>query len=366
MKPFRVAIIGTGAIAGAHVAALKRQGERVHLAAAVDVDQTRVDAFCSKHGIPRAWTDAAEMLSTERPDLVHVCAPSGLHAELSVQALAAGAWVLCEKPLCGSLADMDRIEATERKTGRFCSSVFQWRFGSGIRHLRTLIAAGEMGRPLVGICHTTWYRDAGYYRVSWRGKWATELGGCTMTLGIHAIDAFLWLLGDWQDVRATVGTLDRQIEVEDVSMALVRFANGAMGSIVVSSLCPRQETSIRLDFQKCTVELKSLYGYRNEDWKFTVTDGSPDAAALERWRTLPPEVPSSHEAQLADLLDHMERGERPLLSGAEARRTIEFLSALYKSALTGEAVRRGSIIPGDPFYHTMSGKVSKTRSARKK
>ena len=96
-------------------------------------------------------------------------------------------------------------------------------------HLRSLIQEQAMGRLLVGLCNTTWYRNEAYYAVPWRGKWATELGGPTMGHGIHQIDLFLWLLGDWEEVRAMAGTLYHDIEVEDVSMAVVRFANGAMG-----------------------------------------------------------------------------------------------------------------------------------------
>lgn len=351
----RIAIVGTGNIANAHLAGLAEQGDRVRVVAAMDVDQARVDAFCAKHGIPRAYTDADRLLADEEPALVHVCTPPGTHADLSIRALDAGAWVLCEKPLCASLAELDALDAAEERTGRYVSSVFQWRFGSGARHLKALLDAGELGRPLVGLCSTTWYRGLDYYAVPWRGKWATELGGPTMGHGIHAMDLFLWLLGDWTEVRALLGTLDRAIEVEDVSMALVRFANGALGSIVNSVLSPRQETALRLDCQRATVELTHLYKYTNADWRYTAPAGAADDGALARWRAIPDETPSSHGAQIAALLDSRTRGERPLASGAEARRTIEFITCLYKAAFTGEPVRRGSLGPDDPFYHSLHG-----------
>src|SRR5919112_1138607 len=133
LRTIRAAIVGTGNIAGAHVAALRRMGERAEVVAAVDVDGGRVGAFCTEHGIPRSYEDAEEMLEEEAPDLVHVCTPPQSHRELSVLCMEAGAWVLCEKPLCASLEELDAIEATERTTGKFCSSVYQWRFGSGGR-----------------------------------------------------------------------------------------------------------------------------------------------------------------------------------------------------------------------------------------
>jgi predicted dehydrogenase len=355
VKKIRAAIIGTGNIARAHVAAVGNMGRRVEVVAAVDVDAAVAEAFSSEHGIPRSYVDTAEMLEEEAPDLVHVCTPPQSHRELSIQCMEAGAWVLCEKPLCASLEEMDAIEAAERATGKYCSSVYQWRFGSGARHLKALISSGELGRPLVGLCQTTWYRDAAYYEVPWRGKWETELGGATMGQGIHAIDLFLWLLGDWSEVRAMAGTLDRDIEVEDVSMAVVRFENGAMGSVVNSVLSPRQRTHLRFDFQKATAEVDSLYGYSNADWSYSVPDGAAHADLLARWQKIPDEALSMHAGQVADLVECMDENRRPQTSGAGARRAIEFITALYKSAMTGEPVRRGTIGRDDPFYHRLNG-----------
>ncbi|MEZ4636699.1 MAG: Gfo/Idh/MocA family oxidoreductase [Caldilineaceae bacterium] len=319
----RVAIIGTGGIARSHVAAARHEDPRVDLAAAVDIDADRVHAFAEAHNIPHAYTDVAEMLATESPKLVMIATPPGTHCDLIVQSLEAGAWVLCEKPLCASLAEMDRIEDAERRTGNYCSSVFQWRFGSGGQHLKQLIDAGALGRPLVGTCNTTWYRTHEYYAVPWRGKWATELGGCTMGHGIHAMDFFLWLYGEWEEVRAMMGTLDRNIEVEDVSMCMVRFANGAMGNITNSVLSPREESYLRMDFAKGTVELTHLYSYRNESWRFSGLPGADaDDADLAQWQSLPEEIPSSHAAQLTHYLDAMQRAQRPPVSGPDVRPMI--------------------------------------------
>ena len=353
--PIRTAIIGTGGIARSHLKAMAEESDRVDVVAAVDIDDERVRSFADQYDIPNAYTDAAAMLASEQPDLVHIATPPGSHADLCVLALEAGAWVLCEKPLCASLAEMDRIEVAEAATGNYCSSVFQWRFGSGGRHLKCLIDGGDLGRPLVGNVLTTWYRTPEYYAVPWRGNWAMELGGCSMGHGIHAMDFLLYQFGEWQEVSAMIGTLDRDIEVEDVSMAMVRFANGAMANITNSVLSSRQETYIRFDFQKATVELTHLYAYDNKDWAYSIPEGSDLEDELAAWQALPQNVHSSHGAQLTALLDSMERGERPLVSGPAARGTIEFLASLYKSAMTGQSVTRGSIVPGDPFYDRMCG-----------
>lgn len=358
MSPtYRAILVGTGAVADAHVRAIEETRGRVQLVGAVDTDADRVAAFCRKHGIAAARTDYRAALRRERPDLVLIAAPPSVHAEMSIAAMEAGAWVLCEKPLCASLAEFDRIATAETRTGRYTACIFQQRFGSSTAHLRRLAAEGLLGRPLVAVCHTLWFRDAGYYAVPWRGKWTTELGGPTMGLGIHAMDHLLHLLGDWAEVRALAATLDRDIEVEDVSMAMIRFTGGALASVVNSALSPRQETHLRLDFQRATVELTHLYGYSAENWKLTPAPAATDEGnpLTQAWANFPPDVASSHAAQLASFLADLDAGRRPQLSGADARRTLELLTALYQSAFTGRPVTRGSIQPGDPFYTALHG-----------
>ena len=328
----------------------------------MDIDEARAQALCAKHQIPRWFTNADEMLSAVQPDLVHVVTPPGSHCELSIASLQAGAWVYCEKPLCISLAEFDRITQAEQETGRYVSTVFQWRFGSAAKHLKQLIGTGELGLPMLGTCQTLWYRDLAYYQLPWRGQWATEAGGVASVMGIHLTDLFLWLMGDWQEVQAMIGTLDHPIEVEDVAMAMVRFENGAMGSITSSAVSPRQESYLRLDFQRATVDVTGVYGYTNANWRYALPVDSPDGDALERWRTIEQDVASSHTPQVAELLDSMDRNERPFVSGGEARRIIEFLASLYKSAFTGQLVKRGSIAPADPFYHAMNGAIQRVKN----
>lgn len=358
MQRRRVAIIGTGGIASSHMNAWEYCRDRVERVAAVDIDRDRAAAFAKKHGIPHVYTDAGEMLREQQPDLVHIATPPSLHAPLILQCLEAGAHVLCEKPLVGSLLELDAVAAAEGRSGRFCSSVVQWRFGSAARRLRQLIDAETFGRHTVSICATTWYRDHAYYAVPWRGTWASELGGVNMGQAIHLIDLLLWLNSPWREVTAITETLDRDIEVEDASLAMVRFDDRSLASVISSVLSPRQETRLRLDFQKATVEVVGLYGYRNDSWTLTPLEGAtlPDGA----W---PPasDLGSGHAAQLAVMLDALDAGQRPPAGTDEIRPTIEFLSALYKSGMTGAPVTQGSIQPGDPFYDHVSGRVPANR-----
>src|ERR1700754_1762705 len=239
-KQYRVAIVGTGAIAGGrHIPAVQAQDGRAKVVAVVDVDGDRAAAFADEWGVEHSYTDLDTMLAADRPDLVIICPPPSVHHDGVQACLRAGAWVWCEKPPVLSLAEYDDLMTDERDGGPYVGYVFQHRFGSAARTLREHIAAGALGRPLVGICHTLWYRDDAYYEVPWRGKWETEGGGPTMGHGIHQMDLMLSLLGDWREVRAMMGTLDRRIATEDVSLAAVSFESGALVSVVNSALSPR-------------------------------------------------------------------------------------------------------------------------------
>jgi predicted dehydrogenase len=163
-------------------------------------------------------------------------------------------------------------------------------------------------------------------------------------------------MDEWEEVRAMAATLDREIEVEDIAMAMVRFSSGALGHITNSALSPRQESYLRLDFQRATVECSALYRYHNANWRFSIADQSPDAEALAQWQNIETDVSGTHAVQLGEILDSMDAGERPFLSGHEARRILEFSTSLYKSAFTNQPVQRGAITPADPFYYAMNGK----------
>ncbi|MFD4029572.1 Gfo/Idh/MocA family protein [Streptomyces sp. NPDC058637] len=357
--PVRVAIVGTGAIArGSHLSALTALAaeQPLEIVAAVDVDVDTVEAFCADAGIGRAYTDLGRMLAEQRPDLVVIGTPPRFHRDQTVAALRAGAWVWCEKPPCPSLEDFDAIEAAEGagEGGPYAAIVFQHRFGSGARHVGELLAGRAMGRPLVAHCQTTWYRDAAYYSVPWRGSWGSEGGGPSMGHGIHQMDLLLDLLGPWAEIRAMAGRLVHDVETEDVSTALVRFESGAMATVVNSVLSPDEISRIRIDCEHATVELTHLYGHRNADWRITPAPGVPSGQAAA-WSDFGPDEPSSHEAQLRGLLDDLRAGRRPRSSGADGRKSLELVAALYKAAFTGATVRAGEIRPGDPYYSALHG-----------
>ncbi len=353
--PIRVGIVGAGAIARtSHLPALLTAGDAVEVVAVCDLDPGRAKELADAHDIPGRYTELTDMVARENPDLIVVATPPVAHREAVITALDAGAWVWCEKPPTLSLAEYDEITAHEKDGGPYAAYVFQHRFGSSAQRLRRHISQGELGVPLIAVCNTLWYRGHDYFEVPWRGSWETEGGGPTMGHGIHQMDLLLNLLGDWHEVHAVAATLGRRIETEDVSFAIVRFASGAIGSIVNSVLSPRETSYLRFDFTDATVEVEHLYGYDNSHWRWTPAPHVSDTGRIAGWA--PDEnTPSSHSIQLATLLAAMEAGERPPASGADGRRVMELITATYQSAITGRPVSRIELSQDNPFYHSLNG-----------
>lgn len=352
-RPHRTAIVGTGAIAAAHAATLRAAGDRVALVAVVDVDTDRASAFAEEWGVPRVHPSLRRLLDEETLDVVHLCTPPRQHTPLAIECLAAGVTVLVEKPPALSLAEMDAlIEAEQGSTGHV-ATVFQHRFGPAAVRLRRLTAAGELGRPLVATCSTLWYRDDDYFAVPWRGSWDSEGGGPTMGHGIHQFDLLLSVLGPWQEIRAVAARQARDVQTEDVSLALVTFASGAVAAVVNSVVSPRETSTLRLDYERATVEVEHLYGYTDADWTVTPAPGYDDI--LPQWEKEKSDVTSGHGCQVEAFHDALDCGEPPPVALPEARNTMEFIAALYASAFTRTSVRRGDIGPGNPFYTTMEG-----------
>ncbi|WP_432513292.1 Gfo/Idh/MocA family protein [Kineococcus sp. SYSU DK001] len=350
----RAVVVGTGGIAQEHAKALRTLSDRVEVVAAVDVDPDRVGTFAREWDVPRTAGDLAAVLADGNVDLVHVCTPPSAHVPLAEQALAAGATVVVEKPVALSLAETDRLLAAEAAGTGSVAVVSQHRFGSGVQRLRSIVEDSSLGRPLVATCLTQWYRPDAYFQVPWRGTFALEGGGPTMGHGIHQVDVLLSVLGPWQEVSAMAARGSRPTETEEVSVATVRFADGALASVVNSVVSVRETTTMRFDLEHASVELNHLYGYRDEDFRVTAAPGHEDDVE-KAWSRAPQGVPSSHAAQFRAVLDALDDGAAPPVPLREARATLELVAAVYRSAFTGEAVRRGQIQPGDPFHAAMDG-----------
>jgi predicted dehydrogenase len=354
VAPLTIGIVGTGSIARVHLEALRALGDQAEVIAAADSDDRQLREFCAEYQIAASYPSLAALLAARRPDLVHVCTPPFAHAAQALACLQAGCSVLVEKPPALSLRDLAAVTAAEQAGGPWFATVFQHRFGSGARRLRALIDSGLLGRPLLAVCHTVWFRDQAYFDVDWRGRWDTEGGGPTMGHGIHQMDLLLYLLGDWVEVSALARRQARKVETEDLSLAQVSFASGAVASVVNSVLSPREESYLRIDFERATVELTHLYGYGDDDWRITPAPGCDDAVA-GAWRAGEHGTRSGHQAQFTEVLRALRADEPPPVRSADSALTTALVTAVYASAFTRRPVTPADLAPGSPWYDRMQG-----------
>jgi predicted dehydrogenase len=259
-----------------------------------------------------------------------------------------------EKPPTLSLRDLDVLASAQGAAGPWAATVFQHRFGSAAHRLGSMLADGVLGRPLVALCQTTWYRAQDYFDVPWRGSFDTEGGGPTMGHGIHQMDLLLAVLGDWTEVSAVARRQIRRTRTEDVSMAHVVFGNGAMASVVNSVLSPREESYLRFDFERASVELTHLYGYGDDNWRITPAPGFA-GPVLAAWAAGESGRSSGHEAQLAAVLASLRAGEAPPVTTDDAARTMRLVAGIYASATYHRPVTPAEVGPGSPFYESMAG-----------
>ena len=351
---FRVGIIGTGGIAHAHAHAIRELGGRAELVAVADVDPVRAREFAETFGAAVAYADAEELLAREQLDLVHICTPPQTHAPLALLAMRAGVPSLVEKPTALSLGEVDELLRVREETGIPVLTVFQHRFGAAAQRLMNLGHSGALGRPLVATCETLWFRPDAYFDVPWRGRWDVEGGGPTMGHGIHQFDLLLAVLGPWSTVSAFAARQLRPTDTEDVSIALARFENGALATVVNSLVSPRETSRLRFDFEYAAVEVEHLYGYTSDDWTFTPAPGHEDLA--HAWSDgLSRDGRSGHVDQIAAILEAFLDGAPAAVDLPDARRTLEFAAATYASAFRGTPINAGELAGDDPFVDSMSG-----------
>jgi UDP-N-acetyl-2-amino-2-deoxyglucuronate dehydrogenase len=338
-------IIGCGMIANFHARAVADiRGASV--VACYDTFPAAADRLAQSIGC-RAYHALPALLDDPRVDVVTICTPSGAHLEPAVAAATAGKHVIVEKPLEITLARCDRIIEACARAGVVLSTIFPSRFHESSRLLKQAIDRGRFGRLTVGDAYVKWYRTQRYYDSgAWRGTWKLDGGGALMNQAIHSVDLLSWLMGPVKDLSARVAMLAHErIEVEDVAMAALRFANGALGVIEATtaaypgalkrieihgstgSAVLREEDITTWSFARATRADAALL--RRMAGKTKTGGGAADPAAIGY---------HGHTAQFKDVLQAIKTRRPPRIDGPEGRRSVEIILAIYKAAETGRTV----------------------------
>jgi len=337
-KVYTVAIVGGGIGRSHMIEGYVPNADKYKVIAICDLDPTRMNALADEFKIERRTTNFDELLKMDDLDIIDICTPPMVHYPMIMAALDAGKNVICEKPLVGSLAQIDEVIAAEKNAKGKLMPVFQYRFGNGIQQAKAIIDAGLAGTPFVGTVETLWRREADYYAVPWRGKWKTELGGVLMGHAIHPHDMFCYLMGPLKSLYGRVATRVNPIEVEDCISASVELQSGALGSFTASLGSADEITRIRLVFDNLTIESDHApYNPGALQWKILPRNDKTKQAVealLKDWKDVPPRFTT----QMARFHDALEgRGPLPVTS-ADSRRALEIVTAFYYSSRSHQEV----------------------------
>jgi predicted dehydrogenase len=361
-----IGMIGCGGISLRHFDSCNQLGSECVIRAVADIDLQKAEQRAAMvGGDVSVYQDYREMLKRDDIDVVGICTPPFAHKEPAVLALQAGKHVVVEKPMAGSLEECDEMIAAAEANNRKLAVVFQLRYLDDFSRIHEVLRSEEMGSIVFSQMNGYFWRGSNYYNIPWRGKFETECGGVTMNHSIHTLDLYLWLMDSTPvSVWADMDTINHDIEVEDVSMATIRFANGAVGQVNCSLNTVKSgytmEFSSSANYVSYPFEVKAIQedsnGFPKEDMEGT--------AALQKIATgAAAGGTGKHSNVYADLFSAIREDRQPLTNGSEGRRTLEVITAMYKSASTGEKVTL-PIRKDDPWY-TRQGILDRVKRSQR-
>jgi predicted dehydrogenase len=357
MNQVRTALIGCGKVGQIHAQALASLPES-DFVAVCDVDSQRATSFAARFGV-KAYSDVKRMLDECGIHALCIATPHPLHAEPTIAAAGAGVHVLVEKPLAASLNDCDAMLAAAEKNGTKLGVISQRRWYEPVQRMKAAIDAGKIGRPVLGVFVMYSWRDPSYYQSDpWRGRWDTEGGGVLVNQSPHMIDLLQWLMNDEVvEVSGYWGNLNHPtVAVEDSAVAILRFKNGGLGSIVASlSQKPGIYTKVHIhgsNGESIGVETDRgatfIAGVStisepplNDLWTIPGEEDQLSRFQAEdrAWFQKIDAVSYYHTLQIHDFLQAIIDDRPPLVTGDDGRGVVALFQAIYQSNREGRSVR---------------------------
>ena len=339
----RMAISGAGAIAErAHIPALKSVDgiEIVALQGRPSEKPNRVATtlWPQATGRPAVYTKFDEMLERERPDAVGIFTPNYLHCDYTLKATAAGAHVLCEKPMAPTLADARRMVDAAERTGRVLMVTMQRRYGGLESAVKRAIESGAIGTPNFIRARLSHGGPEGWAPgQQWFVDPSQAGGGATLDLGVHIADLALWYLGDLESLDGRVATVSKQIDVDDTGVMMMRFRSGALGVLEASWATNPGLSVIELYGSDGRV----MVGYPHNDISIlradsTAAPGYTREAIREQFD--PRDLLAPFRALAQNFADAVSGRAAPMPTGADGLRAIEVIEACYRSSRSGKHV----------------------------
>ncbi|MBZ4665630.1 Gfo/Idh/MocA family oxidoreductase [Mahella sp.] len=353
----KVAIIGTGNISAAHIEGYLQFPERCKIVALVDIYPEKAEEKKKRFGLTDAevYDDHRKILDRNDIELFDVCTPPYVHSEITINALNAGKNVLVEKPMAASLEECDAMLEAAQRNNKLLSIVAQNRFRTGYMRLKQVLDSGLAGDISHVEVDSYWWRDHSYYDLWWRGTWEKEGGGCTLNHAIHHIDMMIWMAGMPEEIQAAMSnTSHDNAEVEDLSVAILKFKNRALGQITSSVVHHGEEQQIVFQCKKARISAPwKVYASKGKSNGFPERNKELENEIEKFYESLPAQKYEGHTPQIDDVLKALETNSKPLSTGEGGRRALELITAIYKSASINQSVKL-PLTKDDPFY-TVAG-----------
>lgn len=341
----KYALIGCGRIATNHVTAAVNNN--LEIVAVCDVVPEKMEAILEKHNLAddnsiKRYTDYKKMLEENDLELVSIATESGKHAAIALDAIDAGVNVIIEKPMAMNMADAEEIIKRAAEKHVKVSACHQNRFNVAIQEVRKAIEGNRFGKLSHASINVRWNRNKGYYdQAPWRGTWEED-GGCLMNQCIHGIDLLRWMMGD--EVVEVYGATRQQfhdyLEAEDVGVAVVKFKNGAIGTIEgTTNVYPQNlEETLYLFGENGTVKVGGKSTNTIDVWDF-----KDETAEDQKNKGLEEETSNvygnGHTSLFADVIEAIKEDRAPYVDGVAGRNALEMVLAIYKSQKEGAPVR---------------------------
>ena len=337
-RKIRIAVVGCGRISTNHLSAIKAHQNNFKLVAVCDSESTPLKLATEKYKVA-GYLSLKEMLINEKLDVISICTPSGMHPNQTVDIAKAGIHVISEKPMATRWSDgLKMVKACDDANVRLFV-VKQNRQNATLQLLKRAIQEKRFGRIFMVNINVFWTRPQAYYdQAKWRGTWELD-GGAFMNQASHYIDLADWLIGPVDKVQAMMGTLDRDIEVEDTGVINIKWRSGAMGSINVTMLSyPKNyEGSITILGEKGTVRLGGLAVNEIQHWEFEdkcdyddkVTDANYETDSVYGF---------GHPLYYKNIVDVLRGDAEPETDGHEGLKSLEVMIAAYLAARDGSTV----------------------------
>lgn len=337
-RKVRFALIGCGRIMPAHTDGIKN-APHAELIAVCDVDAEKAKQTAMENNLDKYYTDAREMLEIEKPDVCCILTPSGMHAECAMLAAEMGVNVLVEKPMDVTLDAMKKLIRVCREKKVKLGCIFQRRTFDAAIILRKMVEEGKFGKLTMSSAFLRYYRSKEYYESDdWRGTLKLDGGGALMNQGVHGVDMLDWFTGGIYSVTAVCERLHWDIEAEDTTAVLVKFKNGAIGTIeCCTTAYPGMDTIFTFSGTEGNTVLGDSGFY---EWNFMdKTLVKPETTGTLGGKNCAYNLSNyGHITQIEDMAMAVLEDREPMVCGEDALRSVGIVLAIYESARTGKEI----------------------------